>query len=161
MVLDLTVTLDRRGEYSYRSNYDGNLVATPVDVTSGQPVPAGAPYNARVTGNSAGSHRKFWARGWTSDKKLTKPGDSTSGCGFPTVARRSTAPSRAASTTIPRRRRNRSGPRRDPWAGRFRKGPPRPGGAFQRPLTSTNPLNSGGAAPHSRPFARSIRMPAQ
>lgn len=74
ITFNLTVTLDRRGEYSYRSNYDGNLVATPVDVTSGQPVPAGAPYNARVTGNSAGSHRKFWARVWTSDKKLTNPG---------------------------------------------------------------------------------------
>lgn len=69
----LTVALNERGEYSYRSDYAGQLVATPMDVTSGAPVPAGEPYNARVTGESAGSHRRSWAQVWSSDKKLTKP----------------------------------------------------------------------------------------
>ncbi len=75
ITFNLTVTLNGRGEYSCRSDYDGRLVATPVDVTSGQPVPVGAPYAARVTGNSAGSHRRNWAQVCATDRKLTKPGE--------------------------------------------------------------------------------------
>lgn len=69
----LTVTLSSRGEYCYHSDYAGTLTATPMDVTSGEPTPAGEPYSAVVNGASAGSHSPAWARVWSSDRKLTKP----------------------------------------------------------------------------------------
>ncbi len=74
ITFNLTVTLSQRGEYSYHSDYLGELTATPVDITSGQPVPAGDPYAARVTGHSAGSLRADWGQVWSVDKKLTRPG---------------------------------------------------------------------------------------
>lgn len=74
ITFNLTVRLDARGEYSYQSDYLGELTATPVDVTTGDPVPAGAPYPARVNGRSAGSLRRCWGQVWSSDKKLSKPG---------------------------------------------------------------------------------------
>jgi len=46
--------LTPEGEYEYQSNYHGNLIATPMDITVDPPVPVGEPFSAVVSGSQNG-----------------------------------------------------------------------------------------------------------
>ena len=68
-----TVTVDRSGRYSYRGGYEGTIYATPIDISTGQPV--GAEFSADVRGQQSGQlARRTW-RVQAYDRKMSREED--------------------------------------------------------------------------------------
>lgn len=69
VAFETTVVVDRCGRFSYRQSYTGDLLALPIDATTGQPV--GAPFEGSVWGRQNGQLSRFSGRVMAMDKKLT------------------------------------------------------------------------------------------
>ena len=64
-----TVTVDNRGRFSYEGGYSGTIFATPIDISTGQPV--GEDFYADVTGAQRGRMTARAARVMGKDRKLS------------------------------------------------------------------------------------------
>jgi hypothetical protein len=65
-----TADVDKRGGYTYRSDYRGDLTVTPVDVTQSPPVPVGLPFSAVVSGLQHGQTGKVSSRVVAIDRRV-------------------------------------------------------------------------------------------
>jgi len=66
---ELEVSIGRGGRYRYRSDYRGVLEATPIDISTGEPV--GPSFTARVSGRQGGRHRDGANRVVAIDRRVT------------------------------------------------------------------------------------------
>jgi hypothetical protein len=66
---DLSVTITGNGRYAYRGGYHGVLEATPIDISTGEPV--GETFLAMVNGRQGGHHGPRSSRVLALDKRLT------------------------------------------------------------------------------------------
>jgi hypothetical protein len=69
------VTVNANGRYTYHSSYAGHLEATPVDMSSGAPVPIGDPQVVRVAGRQTGFLDESGGRIAARDRRLVRSGD--------------------------------------------------------------------------------------
>ncbi|MBU0740837.1 hypothetical protein KKG45_04630 [bacterium] len=69
LVFDNRTTVTGGGRYAYRGGYRGVLEATPVDISTGEPV--GPSFLAKVSGRQAGRHRGCSSRVVSVDRRMT------------------------------------------------------------------------------------------
>jgi hypothetical protein len=68
----LTAALGNDGRYSCQTSYAGVLLATPMDMSGGQPVPVGPPFKAQVFGNQDGWLDAAGGRILAIDNRITR-----------------------------------------------------------------------------------------
>ncbi len=69
------VVINAQGHYTYRSSYVGHLEATPMDISSGIPVPTGEPRKVRVGGRQEGFLSGGGGRIAARDRQMLRSGE--------------------------------------------------------------------------------------